>query len=167
MSDGRQIRLPDPLGEPRAARPSAEQPLQLVGHPDELADPVALGQGGEDRLIPAAADDLDLAAPDEPPEALDELGPFGGDPVEEGTGVVESELNAGMPFEGLEHRQVGLFVGLGNDPAEVADGLVVVDRQRYRNASGHVLGIFLTRRGGWIGCDSTVLTLRPRLWYGA
>ena len=58
----RQVRLPDPLGEPGAARPAAEHALELVGHPDELADPVALGQRGEDRLVPAAADDLDLAA---------------------------------------------------------------------------------------------------------
>ena len=51
----RQVRLPDALGEPRSARPRAEQRLELVGHPDELADPVALGQGGENRLVPAAA----------------------------------------------------------------------------------------------------------------
>jgi hypothetical protein len=107
------------------------------GTPAARPDPVALGQGREDRLVPAAADDLDLAAPDEPAEALDELRTFGGDPVEEGTGVVEGKLDAGVPFEGLEHRQVGLVEGLGNHPAEVAHGLVVVDRQCQRDATGH------------------------------
>ena len=89
----RQVGLPDPLGEPGAARAVAEQSLQLVGHPDELADPVALRQGREDRLVPAAADDLDLAAPDEAGQPVEELGPLGPQPGQQGTGVVEREAD--------------------------------------------------------------------------
>ena len=61
----RQVGLPDALGEPRATRSPAERRLELVRHPDQLADPIALRQRGEDRLVPAPADDLDLAALDE------------------------------------------------------------------------------------------------------
>ena len=59
---GRQVRLPDALGQPGAARPPPEQRLELVAHPAQLADPVALRQRGEDRLVVAAAEDLDLVA---------------------------------------------------------------------------------------------------------
>jgi hypothetical protein len=48
---------------------------------------------------------------------------------------VEGEVDARVVLEGLEHRQVGALVGLGNHPAEVADGLVIVERQRYRDAT--------------------------------
>ena len=35
---GRQVRLPDALGEPGPARPPPERRLELVGHPAQLAD---------------------------------------------------------------------------------------------------------------------------------
>jgi hypothetical protein len=43
---------------------------------------------------------------------------------------VEGEADAGMALEGLEHRQVGVVVRLGDHPAEIPDGLVVMKRQR-------------------------------------
>ncbi len=42
-----------------------------------------------------------------------------------------------MPLERLDHRLVGVVVDLGEDPAEVADRLVVVDRERERDARRH------------------------------
>ena len=39
-----------------------------------------------------------------------------------------------MALERLDHRLVGLLEDLGEDPAEVADRLVVVDRERERDA---------------------------------
>ncbi len=70
---GRKVRLPDALREPRATRAATERRLELVGHPDQLPDPVALGQGGEDRFVPAAADDLDLAPLGQHRQAGDEF----------------------------------------------------------------------------------------------
>ena len=55
-----------------------------------------------------------------------------------------------MALERLEHRQVGPVVGLGDDPAEVADRLVVVERQGERDATGQSdssLGAGLVRTG--------------------
>ena len=62
---GRQVRLPDPLGQPGAGRPTPADPLDLVGHPAQLVDPVPLRERGQDRLEVAAAQELDLVAPDE------------------------------------------------------------------------------------------------------
>ena len=61
---------------PRRVRPATRRPgrrpnsrLELVAHPAQLADPVALRQRREDRLVVAAAEDLHLAAVDEGPRA--------------------------------------------------------------------------------------------------
>jgi hypothetical protein len=102
----RQVRLPDAFRQPRPARPPAEQRLELVGHPDELADPVTLRQGREDGLVPAAPDDLDLAPLHEAGKAVDERRPLRPDPGEERPAVVEAEADAGIALERLEHRQV-------------------------------------------------------------
>src|SRR5439155_1374571 len=118
---GRQVGLPDPLGQPGALRSDAELALELVGHAAALGDPVTLGEGGEDRLVPPAADDLDLTAGDERREALEEFGPLDAEPGQQRAGVVEGDVHAGMAVEGVEHRQVGPLVGLGDDPAEVAE----------------------------------------------
>ena len=61
------------------------------------------------------------------------------DPVEEGAAVVEGELDARVALERLEHRQIGALVGLGDDPAEVADRLVVVERQCQSDPPRHTL----------------------------
>jgi hypothetical protein len=48
---------------------------------------------------------------------------------------VEREPDAGVTLEGLEHRQVGPLVCFGDDPAEVADWLMVVEGQGKTDAS--------------------------------
>ena len=83
---------PRPARRARRRAAGAEPTLELVGHPDELADPVALRQGGEDGLVPAAADELDLAAGNEAGRAAPrKSGRSAREPIEEGTGVVEGE----------------------------------------------------------------------------
>ena len=42
-----------------------------------------------------------------------------------------------MALERFDHRPVGLLEDLFEDPSEVADGLVVMDRQREGDPPGH------------------------------
>ena len=42
-----------------------------------------------------------------------------------------------MALERVDHRLVGLLVDLGDDPAEVADRLMVVEGQGQRDAPNH------------------------------
>ena len=111
-------------------------------------------------------DDLDLAAIREGREAGDELRSLGAEPLEQGTGVVESDANAGVALEGLDHRQVGAVVGLGDDPAEVADRLMVVERESQADAAGHAVSSGGGGRGSRGGdastshCEARPLTLR-------
>ena len=163
----RQVRFPDPLGEPRAAWPAPERRLELVGHPDQLADPIAVRQRGEDRLVPAAAEDLDLVALREGGEAGDEIGPLRAQPVEQGAGVMEGDPDAGVALEGLDHRQVGVLVRLGDDPAEVADRLVVVEGQGQRDPASHAISSKVAADGaapaaGRLATGSLARTLWPR-----
>ena len=133
----RQVRLPDALGEPGAGRPSAEEALEFVAHASKLPDPVALGQRGEDRFVVAAAQDLDLLAGDEGMQSFDEVGPLGGEPGQQRAGVVERQPYPVMTLQRLEHREIGLVIDLGEDPAEVPDRLVVVEREGQRDAGRH------------------------------
>ena len=86
---GRQVRLPDPLGQPGAPGSAAEEGGRFVAHPAELADPVALRQRGEDGFVVAAAEDLDLLARDERTEPHDEVRALGAQPLEERSRVVQ------------------------------------------------------------------------------
>ena len=129
----RQVRLPDPLGQPGAERPAAGDTLDHRGHAGELVEPVVRGQRREDRLVQAAAQELDLVAVDERPEALEERRPLGCEPLEQRTRVVEREAHARVALERLDHRQIRLLKDLAEHPPEVADGLVVVDCQGQRD----------------------------------
>ena len=133
----RQVRLPDALGQPRPERTPAGDPLDHLGHPRELVDPVLLGQRGEHGLVQAAAEDLDLAAVDQRAQPLEEGGSLGRQPLEQRARVVQREPDARVALEGRDHRQVGLLVHLGEHPAEVADRLVVVDGEGERDAGCH------------------------------
>ena len=50
---------------------------------------------------------------------------------------VEGEANAGVLLEKVEHRQVGIAVGLLDDPVEVADGLVVMENKHEADSGVH------------------------------
>ena len=134
---GRQVGLPDALGEPRPVGPPPEDRLDLVGHPARLAEAVALGERGQDGLVQTATEDLDLAALDQRDQPVDEPGLLGAQPVEERPRVMEREADPRVAFQRRDHRLVGLSEDLGEDPAEVPDRLVVVDRERERDPRSH------------------------------
>ena len=58
---GGHVRLPDPLGQPGAARTAAEEAFELARHPVKLTQAIGLGQGSQDRLVVAAPHDLHLS----------------------------------------------------------------------------------------------------------
>ena len=115
----------------------AEVPLDLVGHPHQLGDPVALGNGRQDRLEVAASEDLHLAACRDGANAFDEIGMLTDQPFEQGARVMKAHPDARMPLEGFDHRQVRGDVRFLDDPPEVADGLVVVEGQSKADTSRH------------------------------
>src|SRR5664280_2438249 len=132
-----QVRLPDPLREPGAAGPAAGDPLDLVGHLAQLANPVALRERGQDGLVVAAPEELHLAAPDDLGQALDELRSFVAEPVQERARVVEGEADARVAVQRVEHGPVRRVVDVAEDPSEIAHRLVVVQRECQRDPRRH------------------------------
>ena len=134
---GRQVRLPDALGQPGAAWPAAGDPLDLVRHLVQLPDAVALRERGQDGLVVAAPEELHLAARDDPGEALDELRALVAEPVEQRAGVVERQADARVAVQRVEHGPVCRVVDVAEDPSEVAHRLVVVQRECQRDPRRH------------------------------
>ena len=84
-----------------------------------------------------ATQDLDLAAVREPAQVRDECRALGAKPFQQRTGVVQPDANLRVALQRLDHRAVGLLEHISKDPAEVADRLVVVERQRKRDSPRH------------------------------
>jgi hypothetical protein len=125
----RQMRFPDPLGQPQPARPLAEILEEEVVHHPDLADPVLLGDDRQDGLVEPAAQELDLASAG---ELLDEFpaGPFVLLHIfPERPGKVEGEAEAGTFRQRLEQRPVAVVERRPEDVVEVPHRLVVVDRE--------------------------------------
>ena len=121
-----EVLLPDALGHPHAANARGEQVLQVLREGADLADAIAARDHGQDRLIEAAAHDLDLPAGDELAQTLDIIRPPVHQPFHQRAARVQGKRNLGVLFHELEERSVAVPVGLFEHAVEVADGLVVV-----------------------------------------
>ena len=126
----RQVGLPDPLGQPYAARPAAEVPGQEVAHHPDLADPVGLGDERQDGFVESAAEELDLIAADHPRDEVP-AGPLALFHVfPERAGEVEGELERGVADQAFEEGTVAVVERRLEHVVEIADRLVVVDREQ-------------------------------------
>ena len=121
-----------PRGALAEAWPRRVVAIRPAGHA------IALRQRREDRLVQPAAQDLDLPALHQGAQVrATNAGWLGAQPLQQRPGVVQPDADLGMPLERLDHRLVGLLEDLLEDPAEVADRLVVVERQRERDPRRH------------------------------
>ena len=124
--DAREMRLPDPLRQPHAARRLVEGIAAESLHPAYLRVRVAHRDGAEQRLVVAAAHDLDLPGRGQPGQALDKGGAVRAEPVPERSGIVERHVYGGEALEHLDKREVGLLVCALEDKIEIARRLVRV-----------------------------------------
>jgi len=124
-----EARLPDSLGQPEPAGPAAEISRHGVAQQLQLDELVAVRDDRQDRLEVAAAQHLDLTSLDEAADSLDELRVVFPQVVQQEAAVVEGGLDARVPLQRFEHGQVGLFEIALQHPPEVADRLVVVERE--------------------------------------
>ncbi len=134
---GRERRFPDPLGQPGARRPAPEMALDLVGHEGQLGMAVTLRKADQHGLVIGAAQHLDLIPRRQRPDPLDGIRMGHPQPLEQRSAVVEADPDARMPLERPQQGFVGLAVDVLEDPAEVADGLMVMDDQGEGDAAAH------------------------------
>ena len=136
--DGRQVRLPDALGEPRPEGPAAEDRGDPVGERADLPDGIAPGDADEDRLVVAAGEELDLAALHEVGEVADDVRAVALEPVEERAGEVEGGLHFGVPIERGHERRIRALGHVREHMWEVPGWLVLVENQGQTELVGHL-----------------------------
>ena len=126
----RQLRLPDPLGQPHPARGHAPVRLEEVGERLDLADLVPVRQERQDRLVEAAAQQLDLPVGGQAPQQVEGRTRARLEGLEQAPRAVHGQGQAAPgAIERLEEGMIGADDRLVDDAVEVADRLVVVDAE--------------------------------------
>jgi len=134
---GGKLWLPDALGEPGTGGKLAEMFLEISGKAGDLLELIFGRDGDQNRFVKAATDEFHLAGLDKIFQASEIVRPVFLDPGEQRPGIVETEMDAGMPFEVLDERKIGGVVGFFEDVLEIAAGLVSVNEQREMEFLGH------------------------------
>jgi len=111
---------------------------------------VVLRNGHEDRLVKAATDEFDLATLNEIFQEFEIFGAMGFEPGEKRPGVVQPQLDAGVPFEALEKWEIGGLVSAFEDMLKISAGLMGVNKESEVEVLGHgdsfCLILMITRR---------------------
>ncbi len=126
----RQLRLPDPLGQPHPARGHAPVRLEEVGERLDLADLVPVRQERQDRLVEAAPQQLHLPVGGQAPQQVEGRTRAGLEGLEQAPRAVHGQGQAAPgAIERLEEGVIGPDDRVVDDGVEVADRLVVVDAE--------------------------------------
>ena len=130
LADGtRQMRLPDPLGEPHPPRLYAEKLLQPGAHHLDLADLVFIGDRRQDRFVVGAAEDLYPAGFDKRLQPPDEIGFLFDDPVQQAAGVMQRHLDRGKTLQNCDKGLVTPCEIILKDLIKIPHRLVIVQRK--------------------------------------
>ena len=80
-------------------------------------------------FVKAAADQFHLPARGQFPKMAEELGMALLKPLQQRTGIVQAQANAGVLAQVLNKRQIGTLIGLFDDGIEIADRLMGVNQE--------------------------------------
>jgi len=141
---GRELRLPNALGEPRAGRKTAEVFFEIGGKSRDLFALIFGRDGDENRFVKSAAHEFHMAGAYQFFQTNEILGAMLFDPGEKRTGIVKAEMNAGMFFEFFDEREIGSVVGFLEDMLEIAAGLMGVNEQSQMEILRHGDSFFLS-----------------------
>ena len=134
---GRQLGLPDPLGEPEPAGFHPEAALDRLVHPADLLHPVRPGQRGEHRLVEAGQEHLDLPVGGETGQAIEIGGLVPLQPLEQRPREVQHDGEEVALAQPVEQRAIDVIDVLGEDVVEVADRLMQVQSEDEADRVGH------------------------------
>ncbi len=150
--------LPHAFGDPHSTDCGAKAVLQPAGIAADLSDPVSPGDHRQNGLEKRPPDDLDLPAIDQLGQAVDICGLIAGEPLHQRPAYVQRHLQRFITAENLQKRIVAVFKGLLKNTVEVADGLMVVQRQDETDSWGHDMSI----NYGWFIKRKHFLNRQPR-----
>ncbi len=126
---GRKLRFPDALGQPGSRGGIAEMLLKIDGQTRDLLALIFRRNRDQDGFVETATDKLNPAGLDQIAQAREILGPMLLDPDEERTGIVETEMHAGMFFELFDEREITSLIRSFQDVLEIAARLMGVNEQ--------------------------------------
>ena len=122
--------LPNPLGHPQPLHVRAQAAFEPGGVRFNLADPVPRGDHRQNRLIERPADNFNPPAADEPRQPVDVVAVMLVEPFHQrAAGVQRNPQLGGIAFQEVQKRQIAILIRLLEDPAEIADWLMVVQNQ--------------------------------------
>ncbi len=127
--DGSELWLPDTLREPGTGGALAEMMLDIVSQTNQLHALIGVRDGDKDRLVETAANHFHLAGFHQRFQTLKIFRAILFDPGEQWTGIVEADVDPGMPLEGLNEGQIATCIGLLKNMAKIAARLMGVDEQ--------------------------------------
>ena len=111
--------------------------MQQSGVAADLAYAIPRGNHRQDRLEPRAAENLDSPLLDQLGQPVEILGLVGREPFQERSADVKRNLQRGVAAEHVEEVAIAVVVRLLEYVVEVADGLMIVDREDQANGVGH------------------------------
>jgi hypothetical protein len=123
---GRQLRLPDALGEPQPARVHSKAAVNRFTHPLDLLHPVGSWQGSEYRLVKSSEEQLDLPVGYQAPQQIQVRCVMPFEPLQQRPGEMQDEGEEPTLGQSLYDWPVDILNVLLEDVVEVADRLVQV-----------------------------------------
>ena len=135
---GRELRLPNAFREPRAGRTLAKMFFNVLGEQFSLLELVFRGNTHQDGLVKAATDHLDLAAGRQRPQSYEILGMICLNPGQKRTGIMQTQMNAGVLLQGFDKEEIATLVALFKNMLEIAARLVRMDDQDEMKFLGHL-----------------------------
>ena len=126
---GWDVRLPDALGQPRAARPGLEMLFGVCSQTRDLLPTIFGRNRHQDRLVKAAADDFDLSRGSQRAKFVEIFRMHALQPFKQRARIVQADADRGMAFKYFDERQVGIPVCAFEHSVEIADRLVGVDQE--------------------------------------
>jgi hypothetical protein len=132
---GRQLGLPNPLGEPEPVGIHPESQVDSLTHPLDLLDPVGPGKRGEHRLVESGQQQLDPPVSHLPPEQVQVGGVVRFEPLEQGSGKMQHDRGKAAVGKVLEQRTIDIAHVLLEDVVEIPDRLMQVNTEDESNGS--------------------------------
>src|SRR5579864_3260837 len=124
-----QLRLPNTLGEPRAARALSKMKRNIIRQALNLLTRILSGDSNQNWLVKTAAQEFYLSALDKSFQILEIFRMSLFEPFQQPSRIVQADAKKRMTEEQLNKRQIGFLVGVLDYGVEIAVGLVRVNQK--------------------------------------
>ena len=118
--------FPHTFGNPHPADASAEMVFEIFRVKLHLADAVAAGNAGEDRLVEGPAEDFELTPFNEAADEIDVLRVVVNQPFQQAARDVQDHRQVGIVGQNFQQGEVTVLISPFEHSVEITDRLVIV-----------------------------------------